>query len=114
MHHIHHVSRLTLGSLGPIAMTKCLKITGEVNHAMPAQTLYPLPGLLNHFVFKNEKDLTQHLSSDCLSVHLFSSHLYAEYKDLIHNPPEDSWLLARARELGVDPALAPDRIKDKP
>ena len=108
------ISRLTWGSLGPIAMTKCLKITGEVNHAMPAQTLYPLPGLQSHFVFKNEKDLTQHLSSDCLSVHLFSSHLYADYKDLIHNPPEDSWLLARARELSVDPALAPDRIMDKP
>ena len=109
-----HISHLPWASLGPIAMTKCLKITGEIKNAMPSQALYPLNVDHIHFVFKNEKDLTKYLPRDCLSVHLFTTHLHTHHKELIFNPPEDSWLLARARELGIEPGRAPEIVKDKP
>ena len=109
-----HISRLPWGSLGPIALTKCLEMTREIKNTMSAQALYPLDGDHSYFVFKNEKDFIRHLSPDCLSVHLFTSNLFSHQKRLILDPPKDSWLLARARELGIEPALAPDRIKVKP
>ena len=109
-----HVSHLAWGSLGPIALTNCLKMTGEIEHALPAQALYPLAGEDNYRVFQNEKKFIQQLPHDCLSVHLFTSNLQASHERLVANPPKDSWLVARARELGIEPAQAPKIIKNKP
>ncbi len=114
-----HISRLRWMAVGPIALTKFLEITGEIEHALPAHIFYPLPfpkdGRYN-IIFGTQEDLAKHIPHDCLSIHLYTSTLFAQAsrRDLVRNPPKEGWLYARARELGIDPAQAPQRIKEKP
>ena len=112
--HLPHISELAWATPGPTALMKFLEMTGEISHAMPWNALYPLPFVNSYLVFDDEEKFIKYLSPECLSVHLYTTHLNAYHKELILNPPKNSWLLARARELGIDPALAPQRIREKP
>ena len=115
---LRHLSELPWSTPGPVAVMKFLEMTGEISHAMPWNALYPLPFVNSYLVFDDEEKFIKYLSPECLSVHLYTTHLNAYHKELILNPPKNSWLLARARELGIEPALAPEKIpkrnKEKP
>ncbi len=114
-----HISKLPWPTPGPIALTKFLQMTGEVKHALPTHTLYPLPipkyGRWK-LMFGTQEDIKKYLPHDCLSVHLYTGILNKKIfgKKFISTPPQENWLVARAKELGIDPAQAPQRIKEKP
>ena len=109
-----HVSKLDWATPGPISLRKYLEMTGEISHAMPWNTLYPLSFYNSHFIFENENDFSKRLADNCLSVHLYTTHLSTNYNHLTVHPPKNSWLLARAHELGIDPTRAPETMKLKP
>ncbi len=114
-----HVSRLRWGTTGPITLTKFLQMTGEIEHALPTHIFYPLPlptDGRDNIIFGTQENLAKHIPHDCLSIHLYTSSLFARAprRELVRNPPKEGWLYARARELGIDPAQAPERIKHKP
>ena len=109
-----HISQLNWSTPGPLALTKFLCMTGEACNALHKNVLYPLLFTESYFVFDQEKHLLKHLSQECLSVHLYTSHLRTHHQALLFNPPKDSWLFARARDLDINPADAPEIIADAP
>ncbi len=94
-------------------LRKALMKTGEVLYAAHRAIFYPLPDEYNFFAFDEDKRFTKHFASDTISVHLYISLLHEKHRDLVMNPPQDSWLAARARELGVNPSQASERFTEK-
>lgn len=64
---------MTWGSTGPAALTWFLNLTGEIDHALPKDVLYPIPSLHKQMVFRRPFMTEKHITENTISVHFYGT-----------------------------------------
>ena len=106
-----HMSEMKWGIWGPSAVTHFLNETGEIEHALPQETFFPVPFKDRQRLLDPKLHLDDELTDHCYGVHLWNRRLR---RRLVTNhdgiPPSESFLGKAVIRHGVDPyaAMIPD------
>lgn len=98
---------LTWGASGPMLLNHYLQETGEIEHALPPDVLYPGPRAFRRPLLRVPPQLDRLEMPETLSVHIFGKtkrFLLMEHDGL---PPKGSYLDLICRRHGIDPREFP-------
>ncbi len=108
-----HVSEMPWGIWGPHAITHFLKITGEIEHALPTEALYPVRYADRRVYFKRPMKTMACITKNTFSVHLYGRRVRGRLKNLSNMlPNEGSYIEYLLKLHKIDPRLAPFEIED--
>jgi len=93
-------ARLVGNAFGPIAQTYAMKQTGEIDHALPQESLNPIPWWLGDLYFDPRGTLDHWVTENTFCLHLYASRLRPFFKR--RRPPKGSPLARMARRIGFD------------
>ncbi|WP_298430416.1 hypothetical protein [uncultured Jannaschia sp.] len=97
-----HVAEYPWGAWGPNAITWILRMTGELEHAMDAVTLYPLSYPERRRIFKRARVTLRACTNETMSIHFYGrrirDRLLKEYAGI---PPEGTLLDTLGRRHGL-------------
>lgn len=101
-----HVTQLKWGVLGPAALTHFLNISGQIEHTLPSEALYPYYRRIFFNVVRRPFDLKELQERDIFSVHFYGS-VIREKLIAIGGPPKHGLLGQLLMRHGIDPLAAP-------
>ncbi len=91
-------------AFGPQAFTHFAEVTGEIDRAMGADALYPVPFQLNDVFYDPYAPVERHFTERTLSVHIYTNAARPWWRK---NPPLSGSYIARMCEkLEIDPGQA--------
>lgn len=91
-------------AFGPQAFTHFAQITGDIDKAMPPETLYPVPFQLNDVFYDPHSNVEGHFTDRTLSVHIYTNGTRPWWRK---NPPlKGSYMDRMCEKLGIDPSAA--------
>lgn len=91
-------------AFGPQAFTHFARATGDIEHAMEADTLYPVPFQLNDVFYDPHSQVEKHFTDRTLSVHIYTNASRPWWRK---NPPLPGSYIARmCEQLEIDPTAA--------
>lgn len=97
-----HVTEMPWAVWGPTALTHILKTTGEIEHALPRNTLYPVCYADRRLFFRKTRLGWDHVTEETQSIHLYGrrirSRLAADYDGV---PPRGTLLAALGERHGI-------------
>lgn len=103
-----HASEQPWGVWGPHAVTWFLHQTGEAKHALPQEALYPFPYRDRRKMLKPRLDVSQWVTENTVSVHLYGRRMRARLVEREGGAPHPkSFLGELLRRHGINPADAP-------
>lgn len=103
-----HVSEMPWEVWGPFALTYFGHKTGESEHAMPHEILYPVNGASVRKMLQMPRRAKFEFSDDCLSIHFFGSKLRRILLERLGGiPPERSLIGRLCAQHGIDVQAAP-------
>lgn len=103
-----HVTDQPWGVWGPQAVSYFLDQSGEISHAMPAKTLYPIPFAKRNLMLRRLRESLPLIEDDTVSIHFYSSRL-RRFITRRHDgiPPQRSLIGYLLEKHGIDPQDAP-------
>ncbi len=103
-----HVTDQAWGVWGPQAVTHFLKETGEIAHAMPSETLYPVSFQARNHLLRRPEVSAEMITAKTVSIHFYSSRL-RRFILRRHDgvPPFRSLIGQLLSKHGIDPKSAP-------
>jgi hypothetical protein len=91
-------------AFGPQAFTHFAKQTGDYEHAMSPDVLYPVPFQLNDIFYDPHGRVEGWFTDQTLSVHLYTNGTKPYWRKNV--PLENSYAARMCQEMGIDPATA--------
>lgn len=91
-------------AFGPQAFTWFAQATGDIDKAMPPETLYPVPFQLNDVFYDPHCNVEGHFTDRTLSVHIYTNGTRPWWR---RNPPlPGSYMDRMCKKHGIDPSAA--------
>jgi len=91
-------------AFGPQAFTHYATVSGDIDKAMTADTLYPVPFQLNDVFYDPFSQVEKHFTDATMSVHIYTNAARPWWRK---NPPLKGSYIARICELHeIDPTAA--------
>ena len=93
-------------AFGPQAFTHFAKLTGDIDKAMSADTLYPVPFQLNDVFYDPYAQVEKHFTDQTMSVHIYTNAARPWWRK---NPPlAGSYIARMCDQLSIDPLASLD------
>jgi len=112
-----HMTAQTWGFTGPASVTHFLVQTGEIAHAAPADTFYPIgfPDRNKMIISKHNDWVDAHLTPQTRGVHFWARRMKPRLEEQENNTPRrGSFMDVLIKKHGIDPGAAPIAPKKKP
>jgi hypothetical protein len=107
-----HVGDQPWGVWGPHALTHFLKETGEIRHALPRVALYPFAYHERALMTRPGVEMGDFVTDETYSIHFYGRRMRARLADMFDGIPRPRSVVGRLlRKHGIDPALAPIRVR---
>jgi hypothetical protein len=91
-------------AFGPQAFTHYATATGDIDKAMGAETLYPVPFQLNDVFYDPHSNVEGHFTDKTMSVHIYTNAARPWWRK---NPPlKGSYIARMCEHLEIDPTAA--------
>jgi hypothetical protein len=104
MSHAAKIYKAERTAFGPQAFTYFAKQTGDFEHAMTPDVLYPVPFQLNDIFFDPYGRVEGHFTDNTLSVHLYTNGTKPWWRK--NAPLEGSYAARMCEEIGIIPENA--------
>lgn len=109
-----HLTEQSWGFTGPAAVTHFLKATGEIRHAEPVDTFYPISFKDRNHMIRKRFNITERLSDQTRGVHFWARRMKPRLQEKENNVPmKGSFLRALMDKHNIDPIAAPIPAKVK-
>ena len=110
-----HMTEQDWGFTGPASITWFLDETGEIAHAKPQTTFYPIPFKDRNHMILSRFDIEPRLTSDTHAVHLWARRMKPRLEEKEGNRPRrGSWLDRQIKTHGIMVEEAPILPRVKP
>ena len=103
------------GFTGPASVTHFLKKTGEIAHAEPQETFYPVSFPDRNQMIKSRFNIEERLTPRTRGVHFWARRMKPRLEEQENNTPRrGSFMHKLIAKHGIDPAAAPIPAKVMP